>query len=108
MRGSGRLRRKETIQEDEVRLRLTMEVAGLGTYDWDLPTGVIRWWEKVREVLGLLADVPLSQEARAALIHLNDPKRALALFAAAAEPDSCVPGRVPCSARRREFATLGQ
>jgi PAS domain S-box-containing protein len=77
--------REETIHANEERLRLAMEVADLGTYDWDLPAGVIRWSGKVREIFGLPGDVRVTQEKRIALIHPDDRERALELFAAAAE-----------------------
>ncbi|WBY01246.1 PAS domain-containing protein [Ramlibacter tataouinensis] len=83
-----RLRDKEAIHENEERLRLAMEVADLGTYDWDLPAGMIRWSGKVCEVFGLPADVRVTPDKRAALIHPDDRERALGLFAAAAEPAS--------------------
>ena len=65
-----------------------MDVADLGTYDWDLPAGLIRWSGKVREMFGLAADVPVTQEKRASLIHPDDRERALRRFEAAAEPAS--------------------
>ncbi|WBY00576.1 PAS domain-containing sensor histidine kinase [Ramlibacter tataouinensis] len=84
----GRLGERETIREDLERLRLAMDVADLGKYDWDLPAGMIHWSGKVREMFGLPADVPLTQATRASLIHPDDRGRALGLFAAAAEPAS--------------------
>ncbi len=86
--GTRRRHEKEAIQDNEERLRLAMEVADLGTYDWDLPAGMIRWSDTVRQVFGLPADVPVTQEKRAALIHPDDRERALGLFAAAADPAS--------------------
>lgn len=79
---------RRSIQESEERLRLALEVADLGTYDWDLPAGLIRWSGKVREVFGVPQDVPVTAEKRAALIHPDDREHALELFAAASEPAS--------------------
>jgi PAS domain S-box-containing protein len=76
---------EETLRANEERLRLAMEVADLGTYDWDLPAGVIRWSGKVREIFGLPGDVRVTQEKRIALIHPDDRERALELFAASAD-----------------------
>ena len=83
-----RLGEEEAVRENGERLRLAMDVADLGTYDWDLPAGMIRWSGKVREMFGLATDVPVTQAKRASLIHPDDRERALGLFAAAAEPAS--------------------
>jgi len=84
----GRLGESEAIREDLERLRLAMDVADLGKYDWDLPAGMIHWSGKVREMFGLPTDVPVTQAKRASLIHPDDRERASGLFAAAAEPAS--------------------
>lgn len=81
----GRPGEKDAVHENEERLRLAMDVADLGTYDWDLPAGMIRWSGKVREIFGLTDHVPVTQAKRASLIHPEDRERALGLFAAAAE-----------------------
>ena len=85
---TGRLGDKEAVRENEERLRLAMDVADLGTYDWDLPAGMIRWSSKVREMFGLATDVTVTPTKRASLIHPDDRERASGLFAAAAEPAS--------------------
>src|SRR4051812_5353253 len=41
------------LREGEERLRLAQEAAGIGTWDWDLGTGAIRWSPEMYRVLGL-------------------------------------------------------
>lgn len=83
-----RLHEKAALQESEERLRLALEVADLGTYDWDLPTGLIHWSSKIRQIFRLPEDAQITQEKRASLIHPQDRDHALDLVKAACDAAS--------------------
>jgi PAS domain S-box-containing protein len=38
---------------DEARVRMALDAGGIGTWDWDLRTGDIRWSERLEEIHGL-------------------------------------------------------
>src|SRR3954453_3850190 len=43
---------ESALREGEERLRLAQEAAGIGTWDWDLSTGAIRWSPEMYRVVG--------------------------------------------------------
>lgn len=43
---------RETLRRSEERLRLATNVAGLGTWDWDLKSGKVTWNDKLASILG--------------------------------------------------------
>jgi PAS domain S-box-containing protein len=48
-----RKRNEERLRESEERLRLAQQVARLGTFEWDLQTGVDRWTPEMEVLYGL-------------------------------------------------------
>ena len=50
------------LREAEDRLRLALEGAGTGIYDYDLVTGALAWDARTRALFGLSADDPISYE----------------------------------------------
>ncbi|XYD09071.1 PAS domain S-box protein [Methylobacterium sp. NMS12] len=57
-----RQRVQADLQEAEDRLRLALEAAGTGTYDYDLVTGALTWDARTRALFGLSEDDPVSYE----------------------------------------------
>ncbi|MBF9232681.1 HWE histidine kinase domain-containing protein [Microvirga alba] len=79
------------LREGEERLQLAQDVAGLGTWDWDHPTGEIAWSSQMFRLTGLDSDRneadPLS--AWLGVLHPDDRKRmqqAVKLLAQTLEP----------------------
>ncbi|HEX9937031.1 MAG TPA: PAS domain-containing protein, partial [Longimicrobium sp.] len=79
----------ETLRENEDRLRLALDVAGLGTWSWDLATGAGDIDERGAEIVGLspgfLGNVA---QAQLASIHPDDLPRVEADVAAGVESGS--------------------
>jgi PAS domain S-box-containing protein len=44
---------EEALREGEERLRLSQEVAHIGTFDWHVPTGKVVWTEEEERIFGL-------------------------------------------------------
>jgi len=44
---------EEALAEKEERLRLAQRAAGIGTFDWHIPTGRLTWTEELEEIFGL-------------------------------------------------------
>ncbi|MBP2492576.1 MULTISPECIES: PAS domain S-box protein [Methylobacterium] len=65
------------LQEAEDRLRLALEGAGTGIYDYDLVTGMLTWDARTRALFGLSDDDPVSYEgAFLPGVHPDDRERA--------------------------------
>ena len=65
------------LQEAEDRLRLALEAAGTGIYDYDLVTGELTWDARTRALFGLLDDAPVSYEGTFLTgVHPEDRARA--------------------------------
>lgn len=43
----------ERLRDSEERLRLALEAARMGTWEWSLATGAVAWSEQVRSIMGL-------------------------------------------------------
>jgi len=46
-------RTEQALRESEERLSLAQQVARVGTFDWDIPTGVNRWTRELEAMYGL-------------------------------------------------------
>jgi PAS domain S-box-containing protein len=66
---------EQALRESEARLRLTLEVGQVGTFDWDLSTGVLDWDERVRDIWGVPADAPLTISDFYRGLHPDDVER---------------------------------
>ncbi|MDE3177066.1 MAG: PAS domain-containing protein [Pseudomonadota bacterium] len=44
---------EQALRDSEARLRLTLEIGQVGTFDWNLVTDELSWDERVREIWGL-------------------------------------------------------
>jgi PAS domain S-box-containing protein len=72
-----RHRARADLQEAEDRLRLALEGAGTGIYDYDLVTGALTWDARTRTLFGLSPDDPVSYEgAFLPGVHPDDRERA--------------------------------
>lgn len=72
-----RHRARADLQEAEDRLRLALEGAGTGIYDYDLVTGALTWDARTRALFGLSDDDPVSyEEAFLPGVHPDDRERA--------------------------------
>nr|WP_264051488.1 PAS domain S-box protein [Methylobacterium sp. FF17] len=72
------------LQEAEGRLRLALEGAGTGIYDYDLVTGALTWDARTRALFGIGPDEPVSFEGTyLAGLHPEDRRRADAAVQAA-------------------------
>ena len=72
-----RHRARADLQEAEDRLRLALEGAGTGIYDYDLVTGALTWDARTRALFGLSPDDPVSYEgAFLPGVHPEDRERA--------------------------------
>lgn len=64
------------LQESENRLRLAMEAAHLGTWDFRPLQGELRWDERCKELFGLPPDAPVDYATFLAGVHPEDRERA--------------------------------
>jgi PAS domain S-box-containing protein len=74
-----RFRRKsETQRVIEARLKLVHRMARIGSFDWDVQTGVITWSSDLEEIYGLEPGTsPRSQSAWLQLLHPEDRPKAM-------------------------------
>jgi PAS domain S-box-containing protein len=69
---------EEALRESEGRLRVAQQAARVGTWEWDVRTGVSVWSEMIWELLGLEPDDGASTVERfVAFIHPEDRDRVL-------------------------------
>ncbi len=43
---------EQALQESEQRMRFCLEAANIGTWDWDIESGIVRWSENMRNIHG--------------------------------------------------------
>ncbi|MBE9012928.1 PAS domain S-box protein [Pseudanabaenaceae cyanobacterium LEGE 13415] len=60
------------LQETEERLRLAIEAAKLGTWDFNLITGKLTWDNGCKAMFGLSSDVEVNYELFESLLHPDD------------------------------------
>ena len=78
---AARQRAEATLLESEERLRLALEVAGLGTWDADLRSGTVVWSEVKERMLGFQPGGFSGKQAQfEALLHPDDRERVLGLI----------------------------
>jgi PAS domain S-box-containing protein len=75
-----RRRAEEALREGQERLQLATEAAGIGTFDWDIETGVNLWTPQLEAMYGLApGEFGKTQPAWEQLVHEDDRPAAVAL-----------------------------
>jgi PAS domain S-box-containing protein len=70
-----RRRLHQMVAEKEARMRLAMDSANYGGWEWSRQSGEMVWTDKTRELLGVGADEPISFELFQSRIHPDDRAR---------------------------------
>jgi PAS domain S-box-containing protein len=78
---------ENALRDSERLLRLAQEAAGFGVCDYDLRAGTAVWDKRLREIMGVACDEPLTGEALLAGVHPDDLGLAEAAFAKAIDPE---------------------
>jgi len=77
---------QEERSQSEERLRLAAEATELGTWDWNLVTGVYRWSDRGYAIFGLEPGTPVDFDSSLACVHPDDQEGARAAVLAALDP----------------------
>jgi PAS domain S-box-containing protein len=75
------------LQESEHQLRLATDAAEIGLWDVDRLNGRLFWPPRVKEMFGILPDMPVSMEDFYAGLHPDDKEATSAAFTAACDPE---------------------
>lgn len=75
----------DALRSSQERLELTVDVAGLGLWEYDLVTRKLDWNPRLREMYGVSADAPVRFETFVAGVHPEDRERVLAAFSEAVD-----------------------
>jgi PAS domain S-box-containing protein len=86
--GIERKRVEEALGQSEDRLRLAVESAGLGIWDFNPTTGEIRADDRAKAMLGLSLGAKMDYEAFLARVHPDDRDRVHELVRRAIDPES--------------------
>jgi two-component system sensor kinase FixL len=71
---------KETLKQSEIRLRLAQQAASIGTFEWNVKTGVNVWTAEMEAMYGLApGEFGRTQRAWEQLVHVEDRARTLAV-----------------------------
>lgn len=79
---------ERALEENQLQLQMALEGAELGLWLIDLRTGEIFWDARLREILGVAANVPASVAASRELVYPDDRERARQRVARATAADS--------------------
>ncbi len=63
---------EEALRESEQRLRLVIDGADLGTWDWNLTTGELAWSDRCKEIFGYPAETTMTHGLFLKAIHPED------------------------------------
>ena len=74
---------QQALTESEERLRLAVQAARLGVWDYDTITGERRWSEELLDMLGLPSDAEPSMAAAMAIVHPDDRQKFQSVVASA-------------------------
>ena len=74
------------VQENEARLRLATDAAGVGVWEWRLDTNEMVYSSRAREICGFEADGPVTYEMVVAVTHPEDLPRTSAQATRALDP----------------------
>jgi PAS domain S-box-containing protein len=95
-----RFEAEQNLHASEERLRLSLEAAGLGHWDFDFATGTLVWSEQTRKLLGVGSAEPASRALLLSLVQAEDRPRFEEHLARSARPDD--------QGRRLEFRIVMQ
>jgi len=76
------------LRAGEARMRLALDSAGLGTWDYNPMTGALRWDDRSRALFGLDPQAPVSYTVFLSRIHPEDRARVDAAVKHALDPSS--------------------
>lgn len=81
---------QEVLRESEERLRLAVEATNLGTWDWNVITGVIHLSDRFKVIFGLPPEAAAEADYNAylSLVHPEDRQRVGQIIQQALHPDS--------------------
>ena len=82
-----RRRAREQLRESEVRFRLAVESAELGTFDFDPVTGALDWSDRCKAVFGLSMDARVDYQVFLDRLHPDDRRRVHETVQAALDPE---------------------
>ena len=69
---------EKALRESEERLRLAQQVARVGTFEWNIKSGVNRWTPELEIIYGLSpGSFPGTQPAWEELVHPEDREKAV-------------------------------
>ncbi len=77
---------EQALRDSEARLRLTLEIGQIGTFDWNLLTGELIWDERVREIWGLDPDERAPSATFYDCLHSDDRERIRETHARSRDP----------------------
>jgi PAS domain S-box-containing protein len=80
-------RTEEVLKGSEDRLRLAVESTGLGTWDWNLDTGELKWDERCKAVFGLPPEAGVDYDVFLAGLHPDDRERTEQAVRQALDPE---------------------
>jgi PAS domain S-box-containing protein len=72
---SRRKKAEEALRGSEIRLRMAIEAAEIGTWFWNIQQDEISWSEKFRMLFGLTSDAKLTYREILEVIHPDDRER---------------------------------
>lgn len=76
------------LEDSAARLRLATQAGGVGTWDYDLVTGELRWDDRCKEIAGLLSNVDVRFDLFRASIHPDDRDRVIEAVRRSQTPES--------------------
>jgi len=77
---------RQAVERLGERLRLALQAADIGTWDFDPLSGVLSWDERSRELFGLAPDEESGLDHFVALLHPDDRERTAAAMNGAMDP----------------------
>jgi PAS domain S-box-containing protein len=83
---TGQVRARREVEQLEERLRLALEAADLGIFDWDLRTDALSWDARTRRIFGAPAQGELTVDAFMDRVHPDDAERVQGEVGAALDP----------------------
>ncbi|HYF60544.1 MAG TPA: PAS domain-containing sensor histidine kinase [Burkholderiaceae bacterium] len=82
-----RRRAVDALAASEHTLRLALDAAHLGLFEWRPGKDAVEWSARTREILGVAPDAPLDRALRRRIVHPDDAPRVAAARARALDPE---------------------